>query len=134
MRDHVLACLPEEACGLLGGSQGVVRMVIPVLNSLHSRIRFHMDPQGQLSAMQRIEDEGEEIVGIYHSHPAGPRGPSESDLAEAAYPEAAYLIWAPALGAWHCRAFRIGPAGVAPLKIRIEAGETPLGLGGFQGR
>jgi proteasome lid subunit RPN8/RPN11 len=109
-------------------------MVIPVLNGLRSRTRFHMDPQGQLSAMQRIEDEGEEIVGIYHSHPAGPRGLSESDLAEAAYPEAAYLIWAPAYGVWDCRAFRIGPAGAAPLKIRIEAGETTFGVGGFEDR
>jgi proteasome lid subunit RPN8/RPN11 len=132
MHDHVLACLPEEACGLLGGGQGVVRMVIPVLNGLRSRTRFHMDPQGQLSAMQRIEEEGEEIVGIYHSHPGGPPAPSGTDLGEAAYPEAAYLIWAPTGGAWNCRAFRIGPAGVAPLQIRIEAGETPFGVGGFQ--
>jgi proteasome lid subunit RPN8/RPN11 len=130
MHDHVLVCLPEEACGLLGGSQGVVRMVIPVLNALRSRTRFHMDPQGQLSAMQRIEDEGEEIVGIYHSHPAGPPVPSESDLVEAAYPEVAHLIWSPAGSVWDCRAFRLGRAGATPLPIRIMAGETPLGDGG----
>lgn len=130
MYDHVLAFLPEEACGLLGGHAGEVRMVIPVLNEMRSRTRFRMDPQGQVSAMQRIEEEGEEIVGIYHSHPAGPRGPSQTDLLEAAYPEAAYLIWATDAGAWACKAFQIVPGGVIPLPIWIEARETPFGLGG----
>jgi proteasome lid subunit RPN8/RPN11 len=130
MREHVQALLPEEACGLLGGRQSGVRMVLPVLNKLRSRTRFRMDPQGQISAMQRIEEEEEDVVGIYHSHPAGPVGPSQTDLLEAAYPEAAYVIWSHDAGNWICRAFRIVPGGVIPLPVWIEEGETPFGLGG----
>jgi proteasome lid subunit RPN8/RPN11 len=39
-----------------------------------------------------MRERGEELFGIYHSHPKTPPLPSKSDLAQAAYPEALYLI------------------------------------------
>jgi proteasome lid subunit RPN8/RPN11 len=42
--------------------------------------------------MVEWEDAGLELLAIYHSHPQGPEGPSETDIAMATYPEATYII------------------------------------------
>lgn len=120
MRRHVQSCLEEEACGLLGGDKGEVRMVIAVSNSLHSPVRFRMDPEGQLAAMHAIEEAGLELLGIYHSHPQGPPGLSETDLEEMSYPELAYLIWSPSGGHWTCRAYRLEAGQVVEIGLQVS--------------
>lgn len=107
MLEEVRKWCPEEACGILGGIEPMVEDVIPVTNILHSPTRYRMDPREQLSAMQRIEDKGHSILGIYHSHANGPSGLSVTDLNEANYPEAAYFILSKLSGDWECKAFLI---------------------------
>ncbi len=119
MFDQVQAAVPEEACGLLGGENGSSRLVIPVPNSLHSPVRFRMEPRDQLKALQLLEREGLDLLGIYHSHPNGPAHPSPTDVAEVAFPEAANIIWAPIQGVWSCRAFRINSGIVKELLIEL---------------
>lgn len=51
-----------------------------------------MDPHTQIAAMAAMRECGETMLGIYHSHPTTPAEPSPRDLAEAAYPGAAYVI------------------------------------------
>lgn len=118
MLDHVLACLPEEACGLLAGRQGMVEQVWPIENVAHSTSRFRMQPQGQIDALLAIEGQGLELVGIYHSHPEGPSEPSATDLAEAVYPEALALVWCSLHGRWQLQAFDL--SGSVPSKVKIE--------------
>jgi proteasome lid subunit RPN8/RPN11 len=89
---HLENCLPEEACGLVGGLGDQARLILPVENELHSPVRFFMRPIDQFKAMQRIEDSGLELVGIFHSHPNGPARPSQTDLAEFFYPGTLALI------------------------------------------
>lgn len=117
MLEHVQQCLPYEACGLLAGHGECVLEVLPVKNVDRSTVSFRMDPQEQVRAYFRIEDSGMEVVGIFHSHPQGPSWPSERDMAEAAYPESAYLIWEPASGDWVCRAFVLDHEGVHEIPI-----------------
>ena len=88
----VMDKLPEEACGLLAGTGNQVLEVIPVENIYHSPFRYRMDPQAQLTAFQLMEDRGWDLLAIYHSHPAGQGIPSETDIKEAYYPEAIYMI------------------------------------------
>jgi proteasome lid subunit RPN8/RPN11 len=107
MLDHIRSCLPEEACGLLGGVGLEVQLVIPVENVLHSPVRYRMEPEAQVRELLSLEAKGLDLVGIYHSHPLGPSGFSVTDLSEAAYLEAAYLVWSPSGEGWDCRAFRI---------------------------
>ena len=115
---HVLSCLPEEACGLLGGSPEEALRVIPVENELHSPVRFCMRALDQLNAMLSIEEGGQELVGIFHSHPTSPPVPSPTDIAEFAYPEALTLIWSPHGGDWQVRAYRIEGNLVKPVALK----------------
>lgn len=107
MLREVEALFPEEACGFLAGIGSEVMQVVAVTNILHSRTRYRMDPREQLEAMQHIEGEGRSVIGIYHSHMAGPTELSLIDIEEAAYLDAAYLVWSRPQSTWQCRAFRI---------------------------
>ncbi len=120
MLEHVLNCLPEEACGLLGGDDGNVHSVRPVKNISRNPYRFQMEPSAQIKALFEIEEEGDEVVAIYHSHPVGPDVPSEMDINEAAYPEAAYLIWYPSGENWSCRAFVMSIGGYKEIPIALD--------------
>lgn len=112
MLRHVLECYPEEACGLIGGEGAQARLVLPVVNALHSPTAFRMDPAGQIEAFWKLDGTGLDLTAIYHSHPLGPAMPSPTDLAEFAYPGAACLIWSPAgEGGWQVRAFALDAAG-----------------------
>jgi proteasome lid subunit RPN8/RPN11 len=57
-----------------------------------SRTTYLMDPQEQLQAYKRMEKNGTEIVGIYHSHPHSEAFPSPTDLRKAFYEDVYYLI------------------------------------------
>ncbi len=51
-----------------------------------------MDPRDQIEAMRDMREHNEELFGIYHSHPHSPAEPSATDLEQAEYPEALYII------------------------------------------
>lgn len=122
MRAHVEACLPLEACGLLAGLGDAVRVVIPISNQAASPVRFRMDPIEQLRALERIESHGQDLLGIYHSHPDGPDEPSATDIAEATY-NAVYIIWSRSRGNWAMNAFWIEGDGFSEVKL-VTAAET----------
>ncbi|MCI0610703.1 MAG: M67 family metallopeptidase [Anaerolineae bacterium] len=106
MRDHVARHAPLEACGLLAGKNDRVEEVIFVRNQAQSPVRFVMDPYEQLKAFDWIESNGLDLLGIFHSHPAGPETASVTDIAEAAY-EVIHLIWSLNGGTWKLRGFWI---------------------------
>lgn len=83
---------PNEACGLLAGSDGVATKLLSMTNAERSPVLYRVDPKEQLRAFNEIEDEGLELVGIYHSHTRSAAYPSATDVAQAYYPEAIYLI------------------------------------------
>ena len=63
---------PLEACGVLAGKAARAEKMIGVLNQAQSPVRFVMDPYEQLHAFDWIDSNGLDLVGIFHSHPAGP--------------------------------------------------------------
>lgn len=90
---HARADLPNECCGMVGGLDGEASVVIPVVNSAASPLRFEMDPQGQYNALKTIEDDGKEMLAIYHSHTKSAAYPSQTDVNQAvSWPDAIYLI------------------------------------------
>ncbi len=92
MLRHVQAEYPLEACGLLAGPAAGVVWGTAVFNQLQSETAYEMEPLQQIKAMLEIEKQGWPLLIIYHSHPKGPETPSPSDIAQAYYPEAYYLI------------------------------------------
>ena len=106
MEKHVRAEAPLEACGILGGCNGVVLVVLPVKNAAASWDRFRMEPRAQLKAMEFIESQGLELLAIFHSHPKGPSKPSPTDIQEAAYP-VINIIWGRVGRRWMARGFWI---------------------------
>ncbi|MDN0083574.1 M67 family metallopeptidase [Crenobacter sp. SG2305] len=88
---------PYEACGLLiGRREGSVHHVVAMrqarnLNRERAHDRYELDPADYLTAELAARDAGQEIVGIWHTHPNHPARPSETDRA-AAWPNWSYLI------------------------------------------
>lgn len=103
---HVDSQLPLEACGLLAGKGSSVEKVLLVANQAQSPVRFVMDPIEQLQAFEWIESQGLELLGIFHSHPAGPETVSPTDIAESAY-DVVNVILSFAKGYWCVRGFWI---------------------------
>jgi proteasome lid subunit RPN8/RPN11 len=90
---HTQAEAPNEACGLLAGIGGRVTHVLPATNvAQEPAIEYLIDPHDQLRHFQAVEDQGLELLGIYHSHPTSPAYPSPTDVSMAFYPEAVYAI------------------------------------------
>ena len=118
MLAHVQREVPLEACGLLAGRRDRVEKVMFVRNQAQSPTRFVMDPYEQLKAFDWIEANGLELLGIFHSHPAGPETVSATDVAEAAYP-VVQLIWSRADGRWRARAFWIEADHVTEVSLQI---------------
>jgi len=90
---HAREDLPNECCGMVGGSDERARSVVPVANAAASPLRFEMDPQGQYNALKQIEDAGDELLAIYHSHTKSAAYPSQTDVNQAVnWPDAIYVI------------------------------------------
>jgi len=90
---HAREDLPNECCGMIGGRDGEATSVVRVENAAASPLRYEMDPQGQFDALKTIEDGGDELIGIYHSHTRSAAYPSQTDVNEARmWPEQVYVI------------------------------------------
>jgi len=111
---------PRECCGLLLGSGNRIQFAVPAPNRAAGRTRFRLDPRLHLDVQRTVRrfTPPLDIVGAYHSHPAGPARPSERDVAEAHYPNWVHLIVG--LGAPRPRvsAFRIARGRASAIRLR----------------
>jgi proteasome lid subunit RPN8/RPN11 len=56
-------------------------------------VRYEAAPEDLFAAQRQMRERGEELLAIYHSHPrAVEPSPSETDIRQAFYPSATYLI------------------------------------------
>ena len=110
MLAHARAARPEECCGLLGGRGGEARSVYRLRNvAAERRTSYEAAPEELFAAQREMRARGEELLGIYHSHPESPEpAPSAKDVRLAFYPAAVYFIvgFAPS-GEGVLRAFRV---------------------------
>jgi proteasome lid subunit RPN8/RPN11 len=118
---HARSELPNEACGIFGGTlDGDLRTFHPALNSDASPYRYNVDPQDLLRITLAIEESGGDVAAIYHSHTMSPASPSRTDMELATWPEAAYVIVSlksdpPEIRAWRLAESR--PPEELPLEI-----------------
>jgi proteasome lid subunit RPN8/RPN11 len=73
------------------GSDRPVRLV-PMINADRSPTFFRFDPAEQFRLYQAMEEAGEEIIVVYHSHTATEAYPSRTDISLAAEPQAHYVL------------------------------------------
>lgn len=116
MRDalvaHAREGVPNEVCGLVAGRDERAERVIRCANVHPTPVtRYQIDPREQLRAFREMDARGEELVAIYHSHPATQPYPSPTDRAEAHYPDAFYILLSLRTGEPELRAYRIAPDG-----------------------
>ena len=91
---HARTDHPDEACGVIVGPEGSDRPVrlVQMVNAERSPTFFRFDPAEQLQLYQAMDEAGEEIVVVYHSHTATEAYPSRTDISLAAEPQAHYLL------------------------------------------
>jgi|SRR5215510_6445273 len=106
---HAREAAPYECCGLIGGTDTVARTIYRARNvSADPLVAYDAAPEDLFRAQRQMRERGEDLIGIYHSHPraAEPR-PSETDVRLAYYPSAVYLIVGLGSSEPCLRAFRI---------------------------
>lgn len=94
---HARSLVPEEACGLLGGTidekgNKTVEKVYFLENVDHSNEHFTLAPKDQLQAVKDMRANGWSPLGNWHSHPESPSRPSQEDKRLAYDSKASYLI------------------------------------------
>jgi [CysO sulfur-carrier protein]-S-L-cysteine hydrolase len=92
MVTHGLAGFPNEACGLLAGKEGRPVRFFPMTNRDASPVTYRLDPKEQLRVFDEMDEEGWDLLGIFHTHTHSEAYPSDTDRAQAFYPEASYLV------------------------------------------
>lgn len=110
--EHCLEERPNEACGILTGREGRVLNAYATDNARRSPVYFEVDAEQQEQVISQMAMRGEQLVGIYHSHPTATAEPSHNDIRFAVHwPEA----------------FRVIISLAAPTKVRaflIKAGSA----------
>ncbi|MCD8231255.1 MAG: M67 family metallopeptidase [Clostridiales bacterium] len=94
--DFAKARVPEEACGLIAGTQTKdekrIEKVYFLTNINHTSEHFSLDPAEHLSAVKDMRRLGYKPLGNWHSHPQTPSRPSAEDIRLAYDSTASYLI------------------------------------------
>ena len=116
--EHARQDSPDECCGLLVGSdglldlqrpEGVIDEAVRATNLERGPTRYRIDPMEHLALQKRLRGTGRAVAGAYHSHPGTSAAPSMSDVTEAFYPEFLYVIVSlarpdhPEIRAWRIR-------------------------------
>lgn len=120
---HAREDLPNECCGLIGGSDENAQTLYRARNAFASPFSYRVDPGDQYRIIEKeMRDRGEELVAIYHSHTKSPAYPSQTDLNEAvSWPEQTYLIVSLAdLEAPDVKAFWLKDAKIAEAELVVE--------------
>jgi len=90
---HAREEAPNECCGMVSGSDGRATRIYRARNAEGSPLRYTIHPQDQIRIMSEIEERGEEIAAIYHSHTKTPAEPSQTDINLAEnWPDPVHLI------------------------------------------
>jgi [CysO sulfur-carrier protein]-S-L-cysteine hydrolase len=91
---HARDELPNEACGILAGSleTGAATTFHPARNEEASPLRYSVHGEDLVRITYAIEDAGEDLLAIFHSHTRSPAVPSPTDIRTAMYPDPFYLL------------------------------------------
>lgn len=110
------AAYPHEACGLLLGRVEQVAEARLCAN-VHPdpACHFEIEPQALIDAHRAARSGGPQVVGYFHSHPAGPPEPSATDRAHATGDGRVWAIIGEGSVGW----WRDAPGGFEPLSYTV---------------
>jgi desampylase len=115
--DEAARAAPEECCGILLGAGGLIEDARPARNVAADLHRgFEIDPQALIDAHRAARSGGPQVLGYFHSHPAGPAEPSTTDRAQAAHDGSVWAI----VGEGGVTFWRDEEAGFVPLSYTVE--------------
>jgi proteasome lid subunit RPN8/RPN11 len=103
---HCLEGRPNEACGVLASAGGDVVKVFRMSNASASPLRYSLDPKEQLAVYKKLDEQGWELAGVFHSHTRTEAYPSPTDV-RLASEDVPYVIVSLAAAEADIRAFRI---------------------------
>ena len=94
---HAREARPDESCGLvvgsaLAGDGGVALRFVRCRNAATSPSRYVVHRDDLLAVLAGLDRSGEELWGVVHSHVRSAAIPSSTDVGEAAWPSAVYLL------------------------------------------
>lgn len=93
--DHARRDAPNECCGVVGVRDGRATRVLPVKNEAASPLKFEMGFD-LFHALDAIDEAGDEVGAIYHSHTRTFPYPSQTDInwanKEPGFPGAEWII------------------------------------------
>lgn len=91
---HAVEAKPNECCGLIGGQDQAARTTYPMQNvAQNPQLAYEAAPEDLFAAQREMRERGEQLLGIYHSHPRSAQpAPSHTDVRLAYYPQAVYFI------------------------------------------
>lgn len=95
--DHAAETSPREACGVLVGHRDDENAVATTAHPMENvadapHVRYEIDPEALLELLDAAEATDRDVVGFYHSHPAGPASPSDTDHREATWVDHHYVV------------------------------------------
>ena len=80
MVDHARAEAPNECCGMVAARAGEAVQVHRATNIEASPLRFEIGPEELFAINRAIEDAGQDLGAIYHSHTRTQPKPSQTDI------------------------------------------------------
>jgi [CysO sulfur-carrier protein]-S-L-cysteine hydrolase len=116
---HARADAPNECCGMIATHDGEAVRVYPAANTAASPLRYEIDGAEQYRIQMAIDDAGNDLGAIYHSHTRSAPFPSQTDINLAFYPDALYVIVGLSHGDPEVRAYRIRDGQVAEAELQV---------------
>jgi proteasome lid subunit RPN8/RPN11 len=114
---------PNECCGVVAVRDGVAVGVHRTTNLAASPLRFEVDGMELHRLLSAIEDRGEQIGAIYHSHTRSAPYPSQTDVNFAAgWPGVEWLIVGLAGDGPEVRSFLIDDGRVTEVPVEVTGG------------
>ncbi len=123
LHEEATRAIPLECCGLLLGRGHLIEQALPCANVHPDPLRhFEIDPAALIAAHRAARGGGPQVLGYYHSHPAGPAVPSLTDRAGATGDGRVWAIVAGHEVGW----WQDLPDGFARQTVKLIAGAAPL--------
>ncbi len=91
--EHAVRDAPHECCGVVASKDGAATAVHATENLAASPFRFEIDGLTLMRLIDEIENAGEDLAAIYHSHTRSKPYPSQTDVNFAAlWPGVEWII------------------------------------------